>query len=111
LAIDAGQLTIEVSDNGLGVPEADQAHVFEKFRQGGDTRQRSGGTGLGLPISRRIVEHFGGRLWLRSRPGEGATFGIELPLAEPARAQQGTHPGTQPGDDRDPADPRQETTP
>jgi Na+/proline symporter/nitrogen-specific signal transduction histidine kinase len=107
LAIDAGQLTIEVSDNGLGVPEADQAHVFEKFRQGGDTRQRSGGTGLGLPISRRIVEHFGGRLWLRSRPGEGATFGIELPLAEPARAQ----PPAQPGVDRDPEDPRQETTP
>ena len=111
LAVRAGKLTIEVSDNGPGVPEADQAHVFEKFRQGGDTRQRSGGTGLGLPISRRIVEHFGGRLWLRSRPGEGATFGIELPLAEPARAQQGTQPGTQPGDDRDPADPRQETTP
>jgi Na+/proline symporter/nitrogen-specific signal transduction histidine kinase len=111
LAVHAGKLTIEVSDNGPGVPEADQAYVFEKFRQGGDTRQRSGGTGLGLPISRRIVEHFGGRLWLRSRPGEGATFGIELPLAEPARAQQGTQPGTQPGDDRDPADPRKETTP
>jgi Na+/proline symporter/nitrogen-specific signal transduction histidine kinase len=111
LAVRAGQLTIEVSDNGPGVPEADQVHVFEKFRQGGDTRQRSGGTGLGLPISRRIVEHFGGRLWLRSRPGEGATFGIELPLAEPAQAQHGTQPGAEPGIDRDPEDPRQETTP
>jgi Na+/proline symporter/nitrogen-specific signal transduction histidine kinase len=81
LACTADRLTIEVRDNGPGVPEAEQAHVFEKFRQGGDARQRSGGTGLGLPISRRIVEHFGGRLWLKSRPGEGATFGIELPLA------------------------------
>ena len=41
------------------------------------------GTGLGLPISRRIVEHFGGRLWVESVPGEGATFRFFLPLAQP----------------------------
>jgi signal transduction histidine kinase len=39
--------------------------VFEKFRQGGDALNRPQGTGLGLPISRQIVEHFGGRMWLR----------------------------------------------
>ena len=84
LSVAGRVLTIEVRDNGPGVPLADQATVFEKFRQAGGPRERAGGTGLGLPISRRIVEHFGGRLWLHSRPGEGATFGIELPCAPPA---------------------------
>ena len=45
------------------------------------------GTGLGLPISRQIIEHFGGRLWVESTPGEGATFIFELPAAKPAAAQ------------------------
>ena len=82
---DAG-LTVEVQDNGPGVPLEQQALVFEKFRQGGDGRQRPRGmvgTGLGLPISRRIIEHFGGRLWLRSVPGQGACFGFDLPLTRP----------------------------
>ncbi len=56
-----------------------QQLVFEKFRQGGDALDRPQGTGLGLPISRRIVEHFGGRMWLHSAPGAGACFGFELP--------------------------------
>lgn len=75
-------LTVEVQDNGPGVPAGQQALVFEKFRQGGDARHRPQGTGLGLPISRRIVEHFGGRLWLRQLPGQGACFGFDLPLPE-----------------------------
>jgi signal transduction histidine kinase len=70
---------VEVEDNGPGVPPSQQQLVFEKFRQGGDGVVRPQGTGLGLPISRRIVEHFGGRLWLRSEPGRGACFGFDLP--------------------------------
>jgi len=77
----AGALVVEVQDNGPGVPPAQQALVFEKFRQGGDAAHRPQGTGLGLPISRAIIEHFGGTLWLRSTPGQGACFGFELPLA------------------------------
>jgi len=73
------QVTVEVEDNGPGVPAEQQALVFEKFRQGGDARERPPGTGLGLPISRQIVEHFGGRMWLRSQPGQGACFGFDLP--------------------------------
>jgi Na+/proline symporter/nitrogen-specific signal transduction histidine kinase len=72
---------VEVEDNGPGVPPSQQQLVFEKFRQGGDGVVRPQGTGLGLPISRRIVEHFGGRLWLRSEPGRGACFGFDLPWA------------------------------
>jgi signal transduction histidine kinase len=72
-------VTIEVQDNGPGVPEHQRSLIFEKFRQGGDVLNRPQGTGLGLPISRRIVEHYGGRIWLRSEPGRGACFGFDLP--------------------------------
>jgi signal transduction histidine kinase len=56
-----------------------QQLVFEKFRQGGAAHHRPQGTGLGLPISRQIVEQFGGRIWLKSEPGQGACFGFTLP--------------------------------
>ncbi len=70
---------VTVADNGPGVPPEQRQLVFEKFRQGGDALNRPQGTGLGLPISRRIVEHHGGTMWLESAPGQGATFGFELP--------------------------------
>jgi len=55
--------------------------VFDRFLQvAGDDHYRPGGTGLGLPISRRIIEHFGGHLWFRSTPGQGACFVAELPV-------------------------------
>ncbi|RZU02121.1 sensor histidine kinase [Rivibacter subsaxonicus] len=79
LRVDPQRATIEVQDNGPGVPPEQQQLVFEKFRQGGDALNRPQGTGLGLPISRQIVEHFGGRMWLHSDPGQGACFGFELP--------------------------------
>jgi signal transduction histidine kinase len=72
-------VTVEVQDNGPGVPEHQRSLIFEKFRRGGDATDRPTGTGLGLPISRRIVEHFGGSLWLRAEPGQGACFGFDLP--------------------------------
>ena len=75
---DAG-VTVRVTDNGPGVSAEQQALIFEKFRQGGDATNRPQGTGLGLPISRQIVEHFGGRLWLESSPGQGAAFCFYLP--------------------------------
>ena len=78
---DGRHLRVDVRDNGPGIEPALEPVIFQKFRQGGDERSRPQGTGLGLPISRQIVEHFGGRLWLESTPGEGATFSFELPLA------------------------------
>ncbi len=68
---------VTVTDNGPGISPADQAVVFEKFRQVGDTQHA--GSGLGLPISRQIIEHFGGAMWLESEPGKGARFGFFLP--------------------------------
>jgi len=79
LSADEAGVTVEVQDNGPGVPPEQQQVVFEKFRQGGDALDRPQGTGLGLPISRQIVEHFGGRMWLRCEPGQGACFGFMLP--------------------------------
>ncbi|MFG1432386.1 sensor histidine kinase [Xanthobacter sp. V2C-8] len=73
-------LVVEVKDNGPGVPEAERHTIFEKFRQGGDALSRPSGTGLGLPISRQIVDHLGGAMWLVSEPGGGATFAFRLPL-------------------------------
>ncbi|MFZ5510160.1 MAG: ATP-binding protein [Pseudomonadota bacterium] len=76
-----GCLRVNVQDNGPGISVEDQKVIFDKFRQVGDVATgKPQGTGLGLPISRQIVEHFGGRLWVESAPGKGATFAFTLPL-------------------------------
>jgi Na+/proline symporter/nitrogen-specific signal transduction histidine kinase len=81
-----GEVRVDIRDNGPGISAENQAVIFEKFRQAGDTMTgKPAGTGLGLHISRQIVEHFGGRLWVESRPGEGACFSFSLP-AEPTQA-------------------------
>ena len=65
--------------------------MFEKFRQVSDTLTgKPRGTGLGLPISKRIIEHFGGRLWVESELGKGATFSFVLPHEPPARLERET---------------------
>jgi signal transduction histidine kinase len=74
-----GGCQVAVSDNGPGIAPGDQAQIFEKFRQGGGGGDKPVGTGLGLPITREIIEHLGGRIWVQSRPGNGATFIFELP--------------------------------
>jgi Na+/proline symporter/signal transduction histidine kinase len=81
-ALEAGP-RVEIEDNGSGVAPDQQALIFEKFRQGGDAANRPQGTGLGLPISRQIVEHFGGRMWLQAGSGRGACFAFELPWRAP----------------------------
>jgi Na+/proline symporter/nitrogen-specific signal transduction histidine kinase len=81
LQAENGALRVDVADNGPGIREEDQEVIFEKFRQGGeDLTERPQGSGLGLPISRQIISHLGGELWVRSTPGEGATFSFTLPL-------------------------------
>jgi signal transduction histidine kinase len=87
LATDLSGLTVEVRDNGPGVDPEQQALIFEKFRQGGDEASRPPGTGLGLPISRQIVERLGGRMWVESTPGHGALFAFHLPWTAPPTPQ------------------------
>jgi signal transduction histidine kinase len=81
LQADGQGLTVQVHDNGPGVPESHRALIFEKFHQGDEGGRRPAGTGLGLPISRQIVEHFGGRIGLRTDTGQGACFEFTLPWA------------------------------
>ena len=88
-----GAYTLSVCDTGPGIPPADQAKIFEEFQQADSSAtKKKGGTGLGLSIARRIVELHGGRMWVESEVGKGATFSISLPVkveqqqAERARA-------------------------
>jgi Na+/proline symporter/signal transduction histidine kinase len=75
-------IEVEVADNGPGIAAEDQSVIFEKFRQVGDIlTRRPQGTGLGLPICRQIIEHFGGRLSVQSAPGTGAAFRFSLPCS------------------------------
>ncbi|MEO5699233.1 MAG: sensor histidine kinase [Casimicrobiaceae bacterium] len=74
---------VDVTDNGPGIAPAHQAIIFERFRQAGDaTAGKPQGTGLGLPISRHIIEHHGGRLWVTSATGRGAMFSFDLAALE-----------------------------
>jgi CheY-like chemotaxis protein len=75
------ELHITVTDTGTGIPEADRERIFESFQQGGRGVTREEGTGLGLTLSRQIVELLGGRLWLESEVGVGSTFGFSIPAA------------------------------
>lgn len=78
---------IDVIDNGSGIEPAHQHEIFEKFRQVGSTLGRKPqGTGLGLPICREIIHHFGGQLWVESVPGNGAKFSFTLPATTAADA-------------------------
>lgn len=72
---------LTVLDEGPGLSGEDLERVFEPFFRTDDARQRAAGSGLGLAVSRRIVELLGGRIWAAPRPGGGAAFGFALPLA------------------------------
>jgi CheY-like chemotaxis protein len=77
------ELQVTVEDTGVGIPEADRERIFESFQQGGRGASREEGTGLGLTLSRRIVELLGGRMWLESEVGTGSTFGFAFPVRHP----------------------------
>ena len=76
-----GVVRLSVQDSGPGLSSAEQTRIFDKFYRAGPQLTRTGGTGLGLYISRELVRRMGGRLDVRSEAGAGATFILELPLA------------------------------
>ncbi|MEI6499460.1 MAG: ATP-binding protein [Armatimonadota bacterium] len=77
-----GGYEVCVTDTGIGIPEGDQARVFERFYRVDKARDRAtGGTGLGLSIVKHLVEAHGGRVSLRSAPGEGSAFTVSFPSA------------------------------
>lgn len=72
---------LQVSDRGSGIPEEEQAHIFESFHRTDPSRSRiTGGVGLGLAIAKSLVEGMGGQISVQSRVGEGSTFTVKLPL-------------------------------
>jgi signal transduction histidine kinase len=82
------ELVISVADTGIGIPKEDQGIIFEEFRQGsGDYTRKQEGTGLGLALSRRLVELHGGRIWVVSEPGRGSIFSFTLPAQAAAGAR------------------------
>ncbi|TET89041.1 MAG: PAS domain S-box protein [Desulfobacteraceae bacterium] len=84
------KLNIEISDTGPGIPEDVLPHIFEPFFT---TKEEGKGTGLGLSMVYSIVENHGGKIMAKSKPGEGATFIIELPLA--TQSKEGDQSGKQ----------------
>ena len=77
-------LLVSVSDSGIGIAPENIPTIFQEFRQVGDSSAGvSEGTGLGLPISRRLIEMHGGVMWVESEPGQGSTFSLLLPLEGP----------------------------
>jgi signal transduction histidine kinase/CheY-like chemotaxis protein len=87
---DVSHVTVSVADTGPGIAKEDQSRLFEPFEQlGGTTAQRQGGSGLGLSISRDFVELHGGRMWIDSDLGQGATFSFRLPKNEPVPLESG----------------------
>ncbi len=81
-------LHVSVKDTGVGIPVEDRERIFESFQQGGRGASREEGTGLGLTLSRRIVELLGGRLWLETEVGVGSTFGFSIPMRRARRKIQ-----------------------
>ena len=81
VSIDGDRVGVCVADNGPGIPPEDLKLVFEKFRQSASGGEKPIGTGLGLPICRRIIEHMGGRIWAVAGPDKGANLYFNLPLA------------------------------
>jgi signal transduction histidine kinase len=77
-------IEISVSDTGPGIPAADLGRIFERFYQVDKSRARSAGLGLGLAISREIVEAHGGRMRAESVTGLGSRFTVQLPLSRAA---------------------------
>jgi PAS domain S-box-containing protein len=90
---DGDLVLIEVADNGPGIPESQQARIFEPFFS---TKSASEGMGLGLSISRNIVEGLGGQISVRSEQGGGSVFCVSLPAAPPVGAAAEQQPSAPP---------------
>jgi histidine kinase len=79
-AADGDEVAVEVADTGEGIPDTDLPFIFERFSRADAARSRdTGGAGIGLAISRRIVEDHGGAIFARSSPGHGTVVGFTLP--------------------------------
>ncbi len=96
------RVVFSVSDTGPGIAEEDQLHVFNRYWQGGKKRSARESLGLGLAISKALIESHGGSIWVESTVGQGSTFSFALPVRRaeaesPARAEDMAQPDLDPG--------------
>jgi signal transduction histidine kinase len=80
-------MTIAIADTGPGIAPEDADAVFTAFKQTDSGLRQGGGTGLGMPICKKLVEAHAGQLWFESESGKGSTFFVKLPLAESTQAE------------------------
>jgi len=78
--LEQNQLILQFKDTGIGIPAMDMPYLFDKFYRAANASSEMAGTGLGLAIVKSIVENHGGRIWVDSMVGKGATFTLVLPL-------------------------------
>ena len=91
-----GEVIFTVSDTGIGIPQADQPRIFERFYRVDVARSREvGGTGLGLAIAKHLVEVHGGRIWVESEVGQGSQFHFSVPVF---RSEHGDNDRSETGD-------------
>ncbi|UVT14629.1 MAG: HAMP domain-containing protein [Nitrospira sp.] len=86
--LQAGVLEVSVSDTGPGIAQEDLPHIFERFYQGRTKVKQTAGSGLGLALAKKVVEAHGGRIWIESEKGKGATVRFILRLTKPEKAGQ-----------------------
>jgi len=89
---DGTNLIVEVQDTGLGINKEDQKRLFDPYYRRVEDRERLSGLGLGLALSKKLVELHGGRIWVESRKGKGSIFGFSLPLEAASRKEGGVNP-------------------
>lgn len=92
---ETGGVTVSITDSGIGIPESSMENLFERFYRSHHSRDKVSGTGLGLFLSKTIIEAHGGKVWVKSIEGEGSTFGFDLPTYESIKQE---------ADDEQPAD-------
>ncbi|GAA2473357.1 hybrid sensor histidine kinase/response regulator [Winogradskya humida] len=90
---DGENVLVTVADDGVGIAVEDQERVFEEFQQVGDPDRQRAGTGLGLALTKRLVEAHGGEIWVRSELGYGSAFSVRLPGAVVVQSLTSTSAG------------------
>ncbi|MBI4492823.1 MAG: PAS domain S-box protein [Chloroflexi bacterium] len=90
IAPDEREVTISVADRGMGIPAQELAGLFQRFYRTSEARRTREGLGLGLYITRGLVEAQGGRMWVESEVGKGSTFSFTLPVARAERSAEST---------------------
>jgi len=91
LSREDGRVVVSVADRGCGIPEAEIPHIFDRFYRAQGS-SRADGTGLGLALAHEITGHLGGEILVRSRPDQGSTFSVSLPIKSGPPSANGSRP-------------------